>query len=84
VLRDGRLKLHKSKRNSNGTFSIGKTWALEELQMLHVSDASLCASSGRKALLTSSAAHVICHHAVATTLPVEHRAGPSPLRFRSR
>ena len=34
--RDGRLKLHKSKRNSNGTYSIGKTWPLEELQVIEV------------------------------------------------
>lgn len=33
---DGVLKLHKSKRNSNGTFSIGKTWGLEELMALEV------------------------------------------------
>ncbi|KDE03286.1 hypothetical protein MVLG_06216 [Microbotryum lychnidis-dioicae p1A1 Lamole] len=34
--RDGRLKLHKAKQNSNGTFSIGKTWPLEQLTQVEV------------------------------------------------
>ncbi|KAK4053149.1 hypothetical protein OIV83_001884 [Microbotryomycetes sp. JL201] len=34
--RDGRLKLHKAKQNSNGTFSIGKTWPLEEMRSVEV------------------------------------------------
>ncbi|SCV68918.1 BQ2448_1938 [Microbotryum intermedium] len=34
--RDGRLKLHKAKQNSNGTFSIGKTWPLEHLSQVEV------------------------------------------------
>ncbi|KAK4058603.1 hypothetical protein OIO90_000047 [Microbotryomycetes sp. JL221] len=34
--RDGRLKLHKAKQNSNGTFSIGKTWAVEDLRSIDV------------------------------------------------
>lgn len=33
---DGRCKIHKSKRNTNGTFSIGKTWNLEDLRALEV------------------------------------------------
>ena len=36
VLTDGRCKLHKSKRNANGTFSIGKTWDVQELKGLEV------------------------------------------------
>lgn len=35
--RDGRLKLHKAKQNANGSFSIGKTWGLEELRVVEVS-----------------------------------------------
>ncbi|BGP23018.1 exocyst complex, component Exoc1 [Rhodotorula toruloides] len=36
ALRDGRYKLHKAKQNANGSFSIGKTWALEDLQRVEV------------------------------------------------
>ncbi|GAA5919946.1 hypothetical protein JCM1841_000062 [Sporobolomyces salmonicolor] len=36
ALRDGRLKLHKAKQNANGTFSIGKTWALDDLRQVEV------------------------------------------------
>ena len=36
AVRDGRLKLHKAKENTNGTFSIGKTWGLEELRQVEV------------------------------------------------
>ncbi|GAA6011560.1 hypothetical protein JCM11491_004688 [Sporobolomyces phaffii] len=32
TLRDGNLRLHKAKQNANGTFSIGKTWNLEDLR----------------------------------------------------
>ncbi|TNY17143.1 exocyst complex component Sec3-domain-containing protein [Rhodotorula diobovata] len=34
--RDGRCKIHKAKQNANGTFSIGKTWALDDLQRVEV------------------------------------------------
>ena len=37
-MRNGLLRVHKSKRNSNGTFSIGKTWALEELSAIEVAE----------------------------------------------
>ncbi|GAA5904040.1 uncharacterized protein JCM6883_002064 [Sporobolomyces salmoneus] len=37
TLRDGRLRLHKAKQNANGTFSIGKTWNLEDLRQVEVS-----------------------------------------------
>lgn len=37
ALRDGKLKLHKAKQNANGTFSIGKTWSLEDLRQVEVS-----------------------------------------------
>ncbi|GAA5834785.1 hypothetical protein JCM3766R1_003238 [Sporobolomyces carnicolor] len=37
TLRDGKLKLHKAKQNANGTFSIGKTWSLEDLRQVEVS-----------------------------------------------
>lgn len=36
VTPDGKLWLHKSKRNNNGTFSIGKSWSLTELMGLEV------------------------------------------------
>ena len=32
VYNNGRVRLHKSRENANGTFSIGKTWPLEELR----------------------------------------------------
>lgn len=31
VRKSGRVRMHKSKENSNGTFSIGKTWNLDDL-----------------------------------------------------
>lgn len=31
VRKSGRLRLHKARENANGTFSIGKTWLLEDL-----------------------------------------------------
>ncbi|GAA5882579.1 hypothetical protein JCM16303_002054 [Sporobolomyces ruberrimus] len=37
TLRDGKLRLHKAKQNANGTFSIGKTWNLEDLRQVEVS-----------------------------------------------
>lgn len=40
ALRDGRLKLHKAKENTNGTFSIGKTWGLDELRQVEVARVS--------------------------------------------
>ncbi|GAA5913162.1 hypothetical protein JCM6882_005804 [Rhodosporidiobolus microsporus] len=36
ALRDGRLRMHKAKQNANGSFSIGKTWGLEDLQRVEV------------------------------------------------
>ncbi|BGP14101.1 hypothetical protein JCM10213_002398 [Rhodosporidiobolus nylandii] len=36
VARTGALKLHKAKQNANSTFSIGKTWAMEDLQKVEV------------------------------------------------
>ncbi|CAG8783713.1 16098_t:CDS:2, partial [Acaulospora morrowiae] len=35
---NGKLCLHKSKRNANNTFSIGKTWSLEEIRCIEVLD----------------------------------------------
>lgn len=46
--RDGSCKLHKAKQNPNGSFSIGKTWALEDLQRVHVGKVS-CAPTSRLA-----------------------------------
>ena len=34
VRKSGRLRVHKSKENANGTFSIGKTWWLDDLQSI--------------------------------------------------
>lgn len=34
--RDGRLRLHKAKQNANGSFSIGKSWSLEEMRTVEV------------------------------------------------
>jgi hypothetical protein len=31
VRNTGRVKLHKARENANGTFSIGKSWPMEEL-----------------------------------------------------
>ena len=33
---DGEGFIHKSKMNSNGTFSVGKTWKLNELRAVEV------------------------------------------------
>ncbi|CAG8761659.1 45201_t:CDS:10, partial [Gigaspora margarita] len=38
IRRDGKVYLHKSKRNSNNTFSIGKTWSLEDIKCVEVVD----------------------------------------------
>lgn len=38
VSRSGRVYLHKAKRNSNQTFSKGKTWNLEDLRAIKLSD----------------------------------------------
>ncbi|CAG8443657.1 2576_t:CDS:10 [Dentiscutata erythropus] len=38
VRRNGKVRLHKSKRNANNTFSIGRTWPLEEVKALEVVD----------------------------------------------
>lgn len=35
-MRDSSLKLHKAKQNANGTFSIGKTWPLQDLRTVAV------------------------------------------------
>lgn len=37
----GRVYLHKAKRNSNQTFSKGKTWNLEDMREIRLSDVSL-------------------------------------------
>ncbi|OAA51610.1 Exocyst complex, component Exoc1 [Metarhizium rileyi] len=34
VRRSGRVRMHKSKENTNGTFSIGKTWNLDDLTQI--------------------------------------------------
>ncbi|KAJ2904691.1 uncharacterized protein MKZ38_007432 [Zalerion maritima] len=34
VKKSGRVRMHKSKENANGTFSIGKTWSLEDLKII--------------------------------------------------
>lgn len=34
VRKTGRLRIHKARENANGTFSIGKTWVLEELSAI--------------------------------------------------
>lgn len=39
--RTGRCFIHKAKRNSNMTFSKGKTWNLEDLRLVEVMDVSL-------------------------------------------
>lgn len=46
--RDGRLKLHKAKQNSNGTFSIGKTWPLEQLSQIEVAKVRLRRTGGSR------------------------------------
>ena len=34
VRRSGRVRMHKARENANGTFSIGKTWVLDDLDMI--------------------------------------------------
>lgn len=49
--RSGRCFVHKAKRNSNGTFSKGKTWNLEDLRVLEVVDVRNSLSELLRALL---------------------------------
>ena len=39
VKNSGRVRLHKARENNDGTFSIGKTWPLEDLSAIHAYDA---------------------------------------------
>jgi hypothetical protein len=34
VVKNGRVRLHKAKENPNSTFSIGKTWRMDDLRSL--------------------------------------------------
>lgn len=34
VRRSGRVRMHKARENTNGTFSIGKTWVLDDLEVI--------------------------------------------------
>ncbi|KAF6237679.1 hypothetical protein HO173_003880 [Letharia columbiana] len=34
VKRSGRVRMHKARENANGTFSIGKTWVLDDLEVI--------------------------------------------------
>lgn len=36
VRKSGRVRVHKARENPSGTFSIGKTWALDELSAIHI------------------------------------------------
>ncbi|TGZ82072.1 hypothetical protein EX30DRAFT_214145 [Ascodesmis nigricans] len=36
VRKSGRVRMHKARENNNGTFSIGKTWNLDDLQTIQV------------------------------------------------
>lgn len=38
VLANGRVRMHKSRGNENGTFQIGKTWNLDDLQKVQDTD----------------------------------------------
>lgn len=38
VKKNGRVRMHKSRANDNGTFQIGKTWNLEDLQKIQDTD----------------------------------------------
>lgn len=38
VKKNGRVRMHKSRGNENGTFQIGKTWNLDDLQKVHDTD----------------------------------------------
>ena len=44
---DGAGFIHKSKLNSNGSFSVGKTWTIVELRGIEVLNVS-CSVRGRK------------------------------------
>jgi hypothetical protein len=49
----GPAHVHKSRENTNGTFSIGKTWDLKELTALEVSGVCIQAVSPRLSLMVS-------------------------------
>ena len=38
VKKNGRVRMHKSRANENGTFQIGKTWNLDDLQKVQDTD----------------------------------------------
>src|SRR2546423_5165097 len=38
VQRNGIVRMHKTRENSNGTFSIGKTWSVDQLEKLEETD----------------------------------------------
>lgn len=53
--RSGRCFIHKAKRNSNMTFSKGKTWNLEDVRLIEVQDvSSSCPVGPAQRALTSS------------------------------
>ena len=47
---DGNGFIHKSKLNSNGTFSVGKTWRLQELRGVEVVNVSIPMETARTLL----------------------------------
>jgi exocyst complex component 1 len=49
---EGEGLIHKSKMNSNGTFSVGKTWRLNELRGVEVTDVSCMFASWSRRVLT--------------------------------
>jgi Exocyst complex component SEC3 N-terminal PIP2 binding PH len=76
--------IHKSKLNTNGTFSVGKTWRLAELRAIQVVDVCsilFCCCSGAEYYLESS-------HWLSTSPCQEHTSGKlkikriSPLFWR--
>ena len=36
VRKSGRVRMHKARENSDGSFSIGKTWLLDDLTTIHL------------------------------------------------
>ncbi len=65
MTREGKVQLHKAKRNTNMTFSIGKTWALQDMRVVEVQGVSIV--SGRLAAL-----HTHASKGTAATLRVDH------------
>jgi hypothetical protein len=78
VTPDAKVKLFKTKRNSNGSFSIGKVWGLEELQALEVARVRLSSWQFLDVIAVYSP-----RHSPSPSIPSRTSGKPSRRRNRS-